>query len=422
MKALEDEQKYPTQWWDAGRVGLMRWKEALDHWETSSRRLLQAYEALKEQVKGLNCALEERNRALEQSLKEEARLRSLLSTILDALPLGVLVWDSKGELLRANRWAKEILGTLDEKSAMAGSKQCHPLAVRLKELMSLAPTGSTRSDEVTVGEEATEVRHLRVVSSSLSNNEEGPIGGISVIEDLTEYRGLQEELARNQRLAAMGEMAATIVHQVRNPLGSIGLFASLMVDEESRDARCRIRWQIDKAIESMDQLLKNLLNFARPMKPKKKPLDLQVILAHCIEFIAPLARHKGVELSYFAPEELPQVKGDEEFLKQAFLNVLLNALQAMPKGGVLKVWIEEKMADKSSSGEGFLDVNIEDTGLGIPQEHLSKVFDPFFTTRSDGSGLGLTVVHKVIRAHGGRVRIHSEIGKGTRVKMEIPVV
>lgn len=399
------------------------WVGALARWERSSQELVRAYQALEKQVRRLDLALEARNRELEESLKERQRLQELLTHILEGLPVGVLVWDLQERLVWINQQARALFGEVPHGQGVCLDAvlltALPPSSVQL--VKTSVRQGRSQTLEGSVAGEGREARRLRLHATSLSQTAGQKLGGLLTIEDLTEIRAMEEEMARSQRLAAMGEMAASLAHEVRNPLGSIHLLASLMAEEPSQGARQAIAEQIQAAIRSVDQLLKNLLIFARPLRPRPRLLDPIEILSDCLGFVEPLARQKKVRLLVDRSDPAPRLQADPELLKQALLNVILNSFQAMPQGGTVRAWVcYEDGMDSNGPGEGWVEINVEDSGVGIPPEVLPRIFDPFFTTRSEGSGLGLSIVHNILRSHGGSVRIQSAPSKGTRVRLRLP--
>ncbi len=403
----------------------IRWVNLASRWERSSQELILAYRALEKRVKELDTALEARNRALEASLQERERLQELLIRILEGLPLGVLVWDLEGNLMRVNSTAGRLL----DRETWEGSgsineflKGCLPETL-LSRLLSAVGCAKSFQLEHRVSSQAKGSRPwLRFHGVPLKEESGRQLGGLLTLEDLTELKAMEEEMARRQRLAAMGEMAASIAHEVRNPLGSVHLFACLMAEEDSPEQRRKMMEQIQGAIKSVDQLLSNLLNLARPLRVCPQILSPMELLQECFRFVEPLARQKGIALSLDSMDSDIRISADPELLKQAILNLLLNSFQATPTGGTVHAWValqeeEQGVADENNE---FLEINLEDTGVGIPPEVLPRVFDPFFTTRSEGSGLGLCLVHNILRCHGGSVWIDSEEGKGTRVRLRIP--
>jgi signal transduction histidine kinase len=248
------------------------------------------------------------------------------------------------------------------------------------------------------------------------------------VEDLSDLRAMEEEVARSQRLAAMGEMAAGIAHEVRNPLGGIQLFVSLMAEEPDARARRGIMDQIQSAIGAVDQILANLLTFSRPLRPNRAPMDPAGLMEECVAFSLPLAQQKGVRLTLGPRSTDVPLEADRILLKQALLNILLNALQATPPGGAVRAWVQgtapafkPAQADTGPAPScPWVELGVQDTGEGIPPDVIPRVTDPFYTTRPGGTGLGLTIVHNIVRSHGGVLGIRSEPGEGTRVEFRIP--
>lgn len=400
-----------------------QWAMALARWERSTQELLGAYRALEAQVRRLDSALEARNRELEESLRERQRLQELLSHILEGLPVGVVVWDLEDRVVWINKEARNLL----EEPGYGNGSRVEPFLLK-----ALSPSaaqavrealgrGRTLTLEGSVPQGDRQARVLRLHAASLSRETGQKLGGLLTIEDLTEVKAMEEEVARSHRLAAMGEMAASIAHEVRNPLGSINLFASLMAQECYQEVRQGMAEQIQAAIRSVDQLLKNLLTFAKPLTPHFRPLDPEEILSQCLGFVEPLARHKEVNLVLDGCDSGLGVEADPELLKQALLNVLLNSLQAVSAGGTVRAWIKRELVEEGDGPLGvWVDINVEDDGAGIPAEVLPRVFDPFFTTRGEGSGLGLSIVHNIMKSHGGSVRIQSEPSRGTLVRLRLP--
>ncbi|MEJ5377230.1 MAG: ATP-binding protein [bacterium] len=419
-KALASAQKRDSelggsssQWWNLAA-----------RWERSSQNLILAYRSLEKRIHDLDKALEARNKALEASLQERERLQELLVRILEGLPVGVLVWDLHGRLVRVNGTALRLL----EREAWEGDGSIEGFLRSslpenlLHRLLSCVSCGKSCYLEQRLRAKIGDNRPwIRFHGVPLKDGAGKQLGGLLTLEDLTEFKAMEEDMARRQRLAAMGEMAASIAHEVRNPLGSVQLFASLMAEEQSAEERIRMMEQIKGAIKSVDRLLCNLLNLARPLRASLQSLDPMELLRECFQFVEPLAKQKGIELLLESTDLRLEIQADRELLKQAVLNILLNSFQATDSGGTVHAWITARQQGGiAGEGDEFLEINLEDTGKGIPPEVLPRVFDPFFTTRSDGSGLGLCMVHNIMRCHGGSIWIDSEEGKGTKVKLRIP--
>ncbi|WP_161939508.1 sensor histidine kinase [Thermosulfurimonas dismutans] len=231
-------------------------------------------------------------------------------------------------------------------------------------------------------------------------------------ELVEEIKRTHERMARSERLYALGQFAAGVAHEIKNPLTSISLSIELLKMGKARPETFEI---IEKEIKRIDRLVKNFLEFARSQRQDLKFVETQVnsILEETLKLIGFQARKNKIEIhTEFA--DLPAIQSSPEALKQIFLNVILNAIQAMEGGGELRV----KTALKD---DDHVVITIKDTGPGIPKEILNRVFDPFFTTKPDGTGMGLAITYNLVKSLGGEIEIYSEEGKGTRVEIILPI-
>ncbi len=237
------------------------------------------------------------------------------------------------------------------------------------------------------------------------------------IEDLnTELAEKNRAMERTRRLAAMGEMAARIAHEIRNPLGSMAIFATLLERELCRDAEKRkYAEHITKGIKTLDNLLSNMLLFAAAPGASRKCIDLREVIE---ESIMSTRGHEkpGVRIKtdYSGRTE---IMADRSQLRQLFLNLFLNSLDALGEGGILSI----KSRVAAGRGKGFIEVEVSDTGKGIEVDNLDRIFDPFFSTKERGTGLGLAIVATVVHAHGGFIDVSSEAGRGTTFVISLPV-
>lgn len=229
------------------------------------------------------------------------------------------------------------------------------------------------------------------------------------------YRELQssfEQVKRADRLSAIGQLAAGLAHEIRNPLASIdGAAEVLDVAGDQPELRKETVSIIRKECARLNRLLTSLLDFARPRRPEWRDVDLSKVLDTVIDLVGHAAG-KGVRFHKEEQNRLPRLMGDEEQLTQVILNLTLNAAQAMPGGG--DVWLTVRQED------GGLVIQIRDEGAGIPEEHMDKIFDPFFTTKETGTGLGLSVVHQIVTQHGGTVTVSRNQDKGTTFSLFFP--
>lgn len=242
------------------------------------------------------------------------------------------------------------------------------------------------------------------------------LGAVVTLEDVSEINALTEQLIRADRLAAMGQLTAGVAHEVRNPLGVIRASIQLLEDGASDRSRIeQVAGVIKQEIDRLDRVIKALLDFGRPDKPTFVKVDVEEVLRDVLFFTARFARQSGVTISEEFQGYLPTVLADPDQLKQVFLNLLTNSVQAMEESGG-KIVVATKL-----SGE-FVHIMISDSGPGIEELNLGQVFDPFFSTRVDGTGLGLTIVHRIVDQHNGHIEVTSSKGVTTfRVKLPIAV-
>lgn len=242
-----------------------------------------------------------------------------------------------------------------------------------------------------------------------------------MIGRLRQMRGLEEELRRKDRLAALGELSAGVAHEVRNPLGIIKNSAQVLQDR-LKNKEAKSKELINFIIEETDRLNKvvtNFLDFARPQKPDLEKRDITPILDKTLGLMESQISEGKVKVVRRYEKGLPPVMVDEDLMSQVFLNLITNALQAMPQGGSLTIATRLSVIGYQRT-PNTVEVSFTDTGCGIPEAELSKIFNPFFSMREGGTGLGLSIVHKIIETHGGEISVESQVGKGTTFTLRLP--
>ena len=242
-----------------------------------------------------------------------------------------------------------------------------------------------------------------------------PQAGIALENALLykEQRERYRRMLRADRLATIGELAAGAAHEIRNPLTSIKSSLQYLESRCRDETEKKLLGVALRETDRIDETLAALLSFSRPSEIRKEPCDLVGLLAESVALVSLQARAKGVEVRTSIPPAPVVVEADGSQLKQVFLNVFLNAVQAMEGGGVLSV-----EALRFESGRPL--IRVTDTGPGIPEEALDKVFDPFFTTKKGGTGLGLSICYTIVKAHGGEIEVRSRLGEGTTVLVSLP--
>jgi two-component system, NtrC family, sensor histidine kinase HydH len=219
--------------------------------------------------------------------------------------------------------------------------------------------------------------------------------------------------------AALAELAGGFIHEIRNHLGTLGLNLQLLVEdfqepETQRERRALARVQkLQAECQRLADLSNDFLRFARMRDLPLEPCDLGKVVEEMVDFFEPTARAAGIDIKTYVPADLPLVRLDRDMFKQAILNLMLNAEQALPGGGAITV--------QASALPDHVCLSLIDTGPGMAPDVLAKVFEPFFSTKSTGSGLGLPTTRKIVEAHRGSIDVQSEVGKGTKFTIRLPV-
>jgi hypothetical protein len=228
----------------------------------------------------------------------------------------------------------------------------------------------------------------------------------------------QALVQRADRMASIGELASGIAHEVRNPLAGIqGAIQILAQGFSKEDARRQVTDEIQKQIYKMERLVRELLDYAKPVATHYVLTNIHEVIDGVLSFFMTQRGKPGnfsVEKRYFSP--MPQTMVDPSSMEQAFLNIILNAYKAMPQGGTLTIRTELLNGDRPEE----VRVVFEDTGVGIPEQNLSRIFNPFFSTRPDGTGLGLSITKNIIEQHGGTIVAQSQVNRGTRFIITLP--
>jgi signal transduction histidine kinase len=234
----------------------------------------------------------------------------------------------------------------------------------------------------------------------------------------------QRQLSQSEKLTALGQVAATMAHQIGTPLNSISGYLQLMLQDGNLQPRDRERLKIiESQLDRLTDSVKNLLSFTRQPKPQLKPLDMNAILEELIHLSEPWLLAKNVRLTTSLFPNLPSVLGDSTHLQALFLNLITNALDAMPQGGMLAIKTRQVLDPQPSGNGAWVEVTLADTGIGITEESKKRIFDPFFTTKKigEGTGLGLAICNQIIKEHSGKLEFESEVGKGSTFAVFIPI-
>jgi len=377
-------------------MDIERLNEAFNNFTAASKSLETYYGLLQERVRYLSSEIEKKNRQLNNALAEAERSKDFLNAVLHSLEEAIIVVDPEERVSMINRAAEEFLGL-------------RPADVIGKVFASLDLTITGEGSDTYL--HVNGKRYSVILSSSTVFDSEGRLRGrVVLIKDITRLREMELHHERNQRLIAMGEMAAKIVHEIRNPLCSIELFSSMLEGDLEKPAHRKLARGISTGISDLNNILTNMLFFARPHRPARREIRLDRVVEDSVMMFLPMmeSRRIRIERALFECE----INGDPELLKQVLMNIIINAIQSMPDGG--RVGIEMHRCD------GSVVVDVSDSGVGIKHEHMERIFDPFFSTKDTGTGLGLAIASKIMQAHGGYIKVRSEEGKGSTFSLYFP--
>lgn len=259
--------------------------------------------------------------------------------------------------------------------------------------------------------------HVIFTRTAIRDNEGRIIGSSSVLKDVTSFRSMERQLADAAHLATLGELSAGLAHEIKNPLAGIKGAIDVIRDSiPASDIHREILGDVLHEVNRIDKIVRDLLNYAKPKPPCHSEIQLAEIAQRIVAMVEKSATNDALVIRLHKFTEIPTFTGDETQLEQVLLNLLLNAQKAMPAGGHVDVTLWHNPAQRAICFE------VRDDGPGIPEEIRKKLFQPFFTTRTDGTGLGLATCLKNVQYHGGSIEVQSEVGRGTRFVVTIPLV
>jgi PAS domain S-box-containing protein len=356
-------------------------------------------QTMEESFRRLEARVEELDRELAEKNRELALTTDYLRSLLDSMTDGVIAVDPDGVITTFNGAACAVLG-FDTEDALGRS------------FSEVFGRGFTTGP----GRRVTELRTREGKSvpvsekdSPLSDRAGQRIGTVKVFQDLTEIEALREQVRRKDRLAAIGEMAATVAHEIRNPLGGLRGFAALLArDIEPGDPRARLVEKILQGAKDLDGVVSQLLEYTRPLRMRARPTTCVSIVGAALTYVETDGR---VQVQCDVPEDL-SVMADPDLMRQVFLNILLNAVQAIEGEGEVRV--------SAAADAETVTLSVRDTGCGMSGDQLQKVFSPFFTTKEQGTGLGLALAAKIVEGHGGAIEAESAPGEGATFRVRIP--
>jgi two-component system sensor histidine kinase HydH len=339
-----------------------------------------------------------------------SRVRAFSDTLVENIPAGLLATDAAGRVVSFNQTAGDLLDRRPPEVIGHPLREAIPAALRepIRELES-GHAVSEREIECPLGPER--AIPLSVTASRLRDEAGQFLGHVLLFKDLREIRALRKEIEKNERLAAVGRLAAGVAHEIRNPLSSVKGFATYFRERyrevpEDLEVADILIGEVDR----LNRVVNGLLEFSRPVTLSKSPVDLKEIVESSLRLIAKRANEAGVTIENRIPEDIGTATVDADRINQVLLNLSINAVEAMEGGGVLTV-----TAGREEEGRPV--IRVSDTGTGIDPSDLSRIVDPYFTTKPTGTGLGLAIADNIMKAHGGRLDIASRKGEGTTVTL-----
>ncbi len=353
-----------------------------------------------------------------QLLRKNKRLvrdLSRVETVFNAIRSAIVVVDSNGEIHFANNFAKSIFGL----------GETFPSVFKLLHGIDDAFEAVSRDDNVVMREFEITYPEPRVLSAQVIpfNFGEGIDTYALILNDITQDRRSTEERIESEKIASVLNLASGVAHELGNPLNSINIHLQLVKRRLAKLAEkigeAQALAQISESVEictsevsRLDGIIENFLKALRPMRPNVSECDPIKPLAETLKILNEQLLNLKISVDVDSENALPAVCADENLLKQLYFNIIKNAIESMEEGGSIKI--------KATSDDDFVKISFADSGCGMTEDELSKIFEPYFTTKPNGHGLGMMIINAIVRAHGGHIDIKSRRGEGTTIDVSIP--
>jgi PAS domain S-box-containing protein len=353
-----------------------------------------------------------------------AREKGFLETVFNTIQEGIVVIDRDVRIRYINTMARELLGIPEEAEGQRLDR-----FLRDVDWVGLMAADARQWERVSFQEIEVFYPEPRVLSFSIvphpvEDEDAGMQMATIILQDVTETRRQTEEAIESQTVAAITQLAAGVAHEIGNPLNSLTIHLQLLARElarkDSGDKQdsdpAEAKELVDVALQEvhrLDSIVNNFLRAIRPSRPELQPLQIQKVLAESLKFMRHEIEERHIRVEASLPDKLPRIQGDPSQLRQAFFNIIKNSIQAMSAGGLLSIFCEVD--------DTHVEIRFSDTGKGVPAEKLSHIMEPFYTTRADGTGLGLLEVERILRGHGADFKIESGAGAGTTFTIRLPL-
>lgn len=360
---------------------------------------------------GFVCLFWAQNYRLSRRLLQDTR--AFASEVVTSMPEGLITTDEQGRITLMNTAAADLFNT--EAGQLEGTKLDDlagiPWAAMLQRIHAGKPVDEEEYTLVTAQKEPVPVS---VTGSEIINEENVHLGFLFLVEDIRERKRLQEQLRRSERLSTLGHMGARVAHEIRNPLSSVKGFARYFYDKMPAGGGKEIASTMMDEVDRLNRVVTELLDFARPSPVTMQEGNINEVISRALRLTEDDARTKGIRIAFEATPDVPSLFMDFERLTQVFLNLFINAMQAMEQGGTLGV-------TTTRVGNSKLMVSVTDTGSGMSEEVLHNVFSPYYTTKATGTGLGLAIVLKILEEHTSEISVDSVAGQGTTFRVTFPL-
>ena len=352
-------------------------------------------------------------------------VKNFMESIIQSIGSGIIITGIHDTVTYINKAGERILGY--SKDELVGKSFG---IFSLREKQSIVHSLLNNPDDLDTRKEGWMRRKDRVefpvgftINNHLSIRGE-TLGKIVIFRDMTNVFKIQEEILRMDRLVSLGKLSSGIAHELRNPLAGIKTTAQALSEEMSKDdSRREYLNRITKEIDRLNDLLKTFFSFAKPQKLNLIDCSVKDVINEIIPFLFKEIADQGIRFVEAYHPQLPKIKVDKNQTYQVFLNLFLNAIQAMPNGGELKIEVNPTVSySQDGPSQNFIKIVISDTGKGIPPNIVHRIFDPFFTTKPKGIGLGLSITYQIIKKHGGTIKVESKLEKGTSFIINLPVI